>query len=304
MSGGIILVIGLLLDAALGEPKWIWDRWPHPAIIMGRLIGWADERFNAGRARRLKGLLLVSGLAGLAFIAGHMIEAVLPGILEAVVMAVLLAQRSLSDHVKGVACGLRLNLHDGRRMVARIVGRDTRMLDESGVARAAIESAAENLSDGVVAPALWYLLLGLPGALIYKFVNTADSMIGYRTERHSEFGWAVARLDDAMNWAPARLTALILIGVYARIGAWAMVRRDARLHRSPNAGWPEAAMAGLLGIALSGPRSYHGHIVQDAFVNATGRKTLTADDIDTAISVLWRAWIALLICGLAVGLLQ
>ncbi|MEM9524521.1 MAG: adenosylcobinamide-phosphate synthase CbiB, partial [Pseudomonadota bacterium] len=246
MNGGIVLVVGLLLDAALGEPKWIWDRWPHPVVVMGRLIAWADERFNAGRARRLKGGLLVSGLVGLAFTVGHAIEAVLPGVLEAVVVAVLLAQRSLSDHVKGVAHGLRLSLDDGRRMVARIVGRDTRPLDESGVARAAIESAAENLSDGVMAPALWYLLLGLPGMLIYKVVNTADSMIGYRTERHSEFGWAAARLDDVLNWAPARLTALILIGVYARAEAWAVVRRDARLHRSPNAGWPEAATAAIL----------------------------------------------------------
>jgi adenosylcobinamide-phosphate synthase len=181
-----------------------------------------------------------------------------------------------------------------------IVGRDVAALDESAVSRAAIESAAENFSDGVVAPVFWFLLAGLPGIVAYKLVNTADSMIGYRNEKYLEFGWAAARLDDVMNYFPARISAGLIAFATGSAEAIKVVRADARQHRSPNAGWPEAAMAGALGVALSGPRVYAGQLTDDSFVNKAGRTDLGAADIARAVRVLWQAW-ALMLAGLALG---
>ncbi len=163
-------------------------------------------------------------------------------------------------------------------------------MDDPAIARAAIESAAENLSDGVIAPAFWFLVAGLPGLLVYKVTNTADSMIGYRTDRHRDFGWAAARFDDLLNWIPARLTAALIAVTHGNWRAHRLIRRDATLHRSPNAGWPEAAMAVVLDVALSGPRSYGGTRQDFPFVHAQGRRAATADDIDAAVTALWRAW--------------
>lgn len=294
------LFFGMILDAIFGEPKWLWSRYPHPAVLMGRLIGWCDLRFNAGPARRDKGIAVLAGLVIGAGLLGLILDA-LPGkIIDILVIAVLLAQKSLADHVRAVGDALRLSLGDGKRAVAMIVGRDTRDMDRPAVARSAIESAAENLSDGVIAPALWFLIAGLPGLLIYKIVNTADSMIGYRTPRHAEFGWAAARFDDLLNLIPARLTAAMI---------WAVTRRpdprgilaDAPLHRSPNAGWPEAAMAHGLDIALSGPRSYDGQLRDYPFVNAGGEHDLTPENIDRAVGVLWKTWGVMLVLALITG---
>jgi adenosylcobinamide-phosphate synthase len=195
----------------------------------------------------------------------------------------MLAGRSLYDHVVAVAAALETaGLDAARGAIAKIVGRDPHTLDQSAVSRAAIESAAENFSDGLVAPAMWFALLGLPGLFAYKAINTADSMIGHRTERYLDFGWASARLDDLANWLPARLSAL-LIAVAAPIGggsatsAIARAWREASRHRSPNAGWPEAAMAGALGVALLGPRRYEGTLSDDPFINAAGRTARPAD---------------------------
>ncbi|MEM6586719.1 MAG: adenosylcobinamide-phosphate synthase CbiB, partial [Pseudomonadota bacterium] len=221
--------------------------------------------------------------------------------LSVILAAILLAQRSLSEHVRDVSRALRISLGDGRRAVAMIVGRDTAGMQEAGVARSAIESAAENLSDGVVAPAFWFLVAGLPGMLVYKVVNTADSMVGYRTPRYEAFGWAAARLDDLLNWVPARLTAAMILLAAWRFDLWPVVKRDAPLHRSPNAGWPEAAMAGVLGISLSGPRSYHGELRDFPFVFPEGRKTIAASDIEACVSMLWRAWGVLLVAVLLLG---
>ena len=188
----MILVIALLLDAIVGEPRWLWSRLPHPAVLMGRSVGWIDACFNHGASRRLAGALSFAGLVIGAGVSG-MALAALPGqVVDVIVLAILLAQRSLVSHIVAVADGLRLSLNDGRRAVAMIVGRDTRDMDESAVARSAIESAAENLSDGVIAPVFWFAVAGLPGLLIYKITNTADSMIGYRTPKHEAFGWAAA----------------------------------------------------------------------------------------------------------------
>jgi adenosylcobinamide-phosphate synthase len=285
----VSLALALLLDAVFGEPHVIWTRWPHPAVLMGRAVGWLDARLNTGTARRLRGVVALLALVAGGWALGLALAA-LPGVVaEVIVGAILLAQRSLSDHVRAVAAALRLSVPEGRRSVAMIVGRDTAAMDEPAVARAAIESAAENLSDGVVAPAFWMLVAGLPGILIYKAVNTADSMIGHRTPRHEEFGWASARFDDVLNLIPARLTALMIWATHPR-GGWRAIIGDARLHRSPNAGWPEAAMAQVLDIALSGPRSYHGTMRDYPWVHPEGRRDIGADDIDAAVRVLWRTW--------------
>jgi adenosylcobinamide-phosphate synthase len=247
----VTLILAMLLDAWLGEPRWLWSRLPHPAVLMGRLIGWADGRFNRGAARRAKGVAVMVAL-GLGALALGTVLAALGPVVEVVVAAILIAQRSLVDHVLAVAAGLRVGLADGRGLVAMIVSRDTGGMDESAVARAAIESAAENMSDGVVAPLFWFAVAGLPGLLLYKITNTADSMIGYRTPRHEAFGWAAARFDDLLNLIPARATAALIAVTQGAWRDWRGIVADARRHRSPNAGLPEAAMARALGIALSG----------------------------------------------------
>lgn len=298
MSAAILLP-AMLLDAALGEPKWLWDRFPHPAVLMGRVVAFCDRQLNRGPARRLRGVLAMALMGGAALLLGAAIHA-LPdfGLLELLVVAILLAQRSLVDHVAAVARGLRDSLPEARRMVARIVGRDTAAMEGPAIARAAIESAAENLSDGVIAPLFWYLLGGLPGLMLYKITNTADSMIGHRTPRHVEFGWAAARFDDLLNLIPARLTALLLAVAHGRFDAARIILRDAPLHRSPNAGWPEAAMAVVLGVALSGPRSYHGERREFPWVFPEGRREIGAPEVEAACRALWRAWGAMLVLTL------
>lgn len=284
-----MLLAAMALDAVMGEPRWLWSRAPHPAVLMGRLIGWCDARFNDGT--RTRGVLVMAALmAGAGFVGLAIATLPLGGLWSVLIAAVLLAQNSLVAHLRAVADGLRYGTGEGRRAVAMIVGRDTAGLDGPGVARAAIESGAENFSDGVIAPAFWFLIGGLPGILIYKLVNTADSMIGYRTPRHEAFGWAAARLDDVLNWVPARITAgLIALACWSG-RAVDVIGQDARLHRSPNAGWPEAAMAGVLDVALSGPRSYHGTARDFPWVNAGGAREIGVAEIDAAIAVLWRVW--------------
>ncbi len=302
MTNAAILALALILDAVLGEPERVWRRVPHPAVLMGRAVAAAELRFNQGDAQRA-GVLVIAGLVAAALGIGAVLAA-LPGgdWIALILAAVLLAQRSLADHVRAVADALRAGLDDGRRAVGRIVGRDTESLDQSAVARAAIESAAENLSDGVIAPAFWFLILGLPGLIAYKLVNTADSMIGHRTPRYRAFGRAAAKLDDVLNWAPARLTALIILAAQWRLGALGAVARQAPRHRSPNAGWPEAAMAHVLGVALSGPRSYAGGVREFPWLNRRGRHALEAGDIDRAVTVLWRGWSLLLVLVVALAL--
>jgi adenosylcobinamide-phosphate synthase len=286
-AGLMALVLAMVLDALLGEPKWLWSRLPHPAVVIGRAVGVLDARMNDDT--RGAGAFAVSIMLVGAIALGLMLM-VLPGIwAEVIVGAVLLAQKSLVEHVQRVGDALRLSLGEARRAVAMIVGRDVRDMDAPAVARGAIESAAENLSDGVIAPAFWFAIGGLPGLLAYKIVNTADSMIGYRTPKYENFGWAAAKLDDILNWIPARLTALLIWGITRR-GSWSDIAADASLHRSPNAGWPEAAMAPALDVSLSGPRSYDGVIEDFDWVHAEGRKDAGPDDIDGAVDMLWKAW--------------
>ena len=287
------LVLAMLLDAWAGEPRWLWSRLPHPAVLMGRAVGWCDTRFNTGGFRRAKGVAVTAGLFAGAWALGCVLSAFGP-VVEVIAAAMLLAQKSLVQHVQAVADGLRIGLPQGRRAVAMIVSRDTSGMDRDAVARAAIESAAENLSDGVIAPAFWFAVAGLPGLIAYKITNTADSMIGYRTPRHLEFGWAAARLDDALNLIPARLTALLIALPYG-VRDWRGIAADARRHPSPNAGWPEAALSRALNIALAGPRSYHGETRPLPWVNEGGRKPLLPQDIESATRALWAAW------GVALG---
>ena len=297
----MILPLAMGLDALLGEPKWLWSRVPHPVVLIGNAISWASERWNKGGSRKMKGAMLVLLLLlGSAAIGG--IVSFLPWPIEVIAVAILLAQRSLADHVGAVAIELRKSLSDGKIEVAKIVGRDTSEMDESAVARAAIESAAENFSDGVVAPLFWYLILGVPGILGYKAINTADSMIGYRSEEFAEFGWASARLDDLLNWIPARISAVIFQIANLNVPALSRLRPDATRHRSPNAGWPEAAMAETLGIALSGPRSYEGIMREEAFVNEAGRKAILPEDIEASVRVIWTGWGVLLLIAAGLAL--
>lgn len=302
-----VLLGALIVDRILGDPDWLWRRISHPVVMFGHAIGFADRRFNrasdAGPTRRRNGRIAIAGLLGVAALFGWALARLFSGLgvagmaLEVLVVAVFLAQKSLADHVAAVAAGLRENgLAGGRKAVSMIVGRDPEALDQAGISRAAIESLAENFSDGIVAPVLWYALFGLPGLLAYKMLNTADSMIGHLNERYRDFGRSAAKLDDLANWPAARLSAmLIAVGSGFVKGRRAMRRAaelavtDSGLHRSPNAGWPEAAMAGGLGLALAGPRQYGGEVVIEASLNASGRKNAGPEDILDALKIFRRA---------------
>ena len=296
-----ILLLALGLDTLIGDPAALYARLPHPVVIIGRGIGGLDRRLNRTQdptaLRRAAGIAACILLATLSFGIGWLLHRSLrarPGgwIAEALLISAFLAQNSLYRHVAAVAQGLvGAGLPGGRRAVAHIVGRDPASLDEPAICRAALESLAENFSDGVTAPLFWALLLGLPGILTYKAVNTADSMVGHRTPRHLAFGWASARLDDLLNLVPARAAGLVLaVAAFLLPGAspsraFSAMKRDAPLHRSPNAGWPEAAMAGALGLALAGPRRYGGAIVEDNWMNAGGRREASAADIRRGLAL-------------------
>ncbi|MEM6620579.1 MAG: adenosylcobinamide-phosphate synthase CbiB, partial [Pseudomonadota bacterium] len=275
--------VAVILDRIFGEPDALWDRAPHPTVAMGNLVNWLDEALNRGGRRIAKGILACVVLVIVAGVTARLIAWVPDfGLLEILGAAVLIAQKSLVEHVRAVADALRQGLPQGRNAVSMIVGRDTGAMTEAEVSRAAIESAAENFSDGVVAPVFYFLIFGLPGIVIYKMINTADSMIGHRTPEYAEFGMAAAKLDDVLNWVPARISAGLIAAAFASKAALDVAFEDADLHRSPNAGWPEAAMAGALGVALSGPRSYSGAKTDDPFVNASGDRDIDENAVDRA----------------------
>jgi len=283
-----VLLSGLLIDALVGEPRFVWSRVPHPVVLVGKFIQLADERINKGVARKAKGIFFLCFLVASGGVLGRLIGE-LGAVVNATFVAILLAQRSLVDHVNQVAASLRVSLEEGRQAVGLIVGRDTRRMQESEVASAAIETAAENFSDGVMAPIFWFLIAGLPGLFVYKCVNTADSMIGYKTARHKDFGWGAAKFDDLLNWVPARVSALMLATTGKVLHRARQIKRDAKLHRSPNAGWPEAAMAFSLNVAIAGPRSYEGEKQNFAWVNEGGN-VATACDIERSTRMLWSCW--------------
>lgn len=298
-----ILLVALLADALLGDPPALYRVVPHPVVLIGKAIAAFDRKWNrperSAAARKALGVLMLVVLVGAALAIGAAFHAAVlrvpfGWIAEAAAVYVFVAQKSLYDHVRAVADGLRDGgLAGGRAAVSRIVGRDPEHLDEAGVCRAAIESCAENYSDGIAAPVFWYAVLGLPGLLAYKVTNTLDSMVGYKSPPYLHFGWASARFDDVMNWIPARLSGLFLIAAAwlqpwadAR-AAWRIMVRDARVHRSPNSGWPETAMAGALGLKLQGPRVYPDEVVDDPWIG-DGTPDADAGHIRKALALyLW-----------------
>jgi adenosylcobinamide-phosphate synthase len=297
----LLAFFALIVERIVGYPDWLFKRIGHPVTWIGRLISELDRRWNREAEnfdmRKRRGVLALLVLLAVTAIAALLIEGTLMAlplgyILVVLVAASLPAQKSLEAHVKAVADALQTGgVEAGRKAVSMIVGRDPDKLDEAAICRAAIESLAENFSDGVVAPAFWTGVSGLAGGAAYKAANTADSMIGHRSPRHEAFGWAAARFDDLVNLPASRLTAALFVAAAVFIDgaspakAVAAVRRDAKHHRSPNAGWPEAAMAGALGIALAGPRSYGGQMIEARFMGEGGRAELTHQDIRRALTL-------------------
>ncbi|UWM77915.1 adenosylcobinamide-phosphate synthase CbiB [Rhizobium sp. WSM4643] len=314
----LVLLLALLLDRIVGDPQWLWSRMPHPVVVFGAAISYADRQLNpaslTSSQRRMNGiaailaLLLLTVAAGFVFNRFFALFGLVGVLLETGLVAIFLAQKSLADHVAAVALALRdEGLAGGRAAVSRVVGRDPETLDEPAVCRAAIESLAENFSDGVVAPALWYAVFGLPGLFAYKMLNTADSMIGHKSEKYIDFGWAAARLDDVANWPAARLSILLIAaGAWIRRGTSAgreairVAMRDGALHRSPNSGRPEAAMAGALNVQLAGPRIYGGVIVREPMINDAGRDMATSGDIEDGVSVFYAS--CMVLAGITFGL--
>ncbi|WP_119268639.1 adenosylcobinamide-phosphate synthase CbiB [Taklimakanibacter deserti] len=289
--------LALLIERFIGYPDILVRTIGHPVQWIGAFIAWLDARLNpeSEPGNRLAGMLALLALlvvtGGLALAVALALRKLPYGwVAEAIIATPFLAQKSLAGHVRAVADGLDRSLAEGRSAVSRIVGRDPEQLDRSGVARAALESLGENASDGIVAPAFWLALLGLPGIALYKAINTADSMIGHRSPRYLAFGWAAARLDDLVNLPCARLTGLLFaLAAYfssrtSAKAAFAAMRRDAHRHVSPNAGWPESALAGALGVKLGGPRAYGGRHV-DLATMGDGKSELDANDIRDGLSL-------------------
>jgi len=296
----VLTALAVLIEIIAGYPDWLLRSIGHPVIWMGRLIATLERRWNHESAgpgpRQILGVITVLLLVAIAATAALIIERgllILPfGMIGAGILgSTLIAQRSLYQHVARVADALEdEGIRSAQEAVSHLVGRDTQSLDEAGVARAAIESLAENFSDGVVAPVFWMIIAGLPGAATYKAISTADSMIGHHSSRYQAFGWAAARLDDLVNLPASRLAAILIIAAAAVTqgasapAAWRAVRRDARHHRSPNAGYPEAAMAGALHLSLAGPRAYGGVVIDDAFMG-DGRRAVKTTDIRAALAL-------------------
>lgn len=293
------LLAAWLLDRWLGDPQWM----PHPVVMFGKAIAFFERRLNRGEGRFLKGMLvsclLVAGVYGLTAWLLRQAALFSPGLLLALQVLLIfycLAGTTLVREVRMVFLAVDRSLEEGRRQVSRIVGRDTSGLSAQEVRTAALETLAENLSDGVVAPLFWYLLLGVPGMLAYKMVNTLDSMIGYRNERYRRFGCFAARLDDVANFVPARLTAFLMVLASGRLSLLGFVARYGNQHASPNSGYPESALAGILNCRFGGPHHYFGEEVWKPYIGDNDRP-LTTEDMRTAIRVNRRVegWMVLLV---------
>ena len=307
------MFVAMLIETVFGWPDGLYDRMGHPVTWIGALIDACDRRFNRESEpdwlRRTFGVAVMLGICLLVWVVMVLVTWALPGgwlglLLTGLIGWPMIATRSLYDHVRRVAMPLaRGDLPAAREAVSMIVGRDPARLDGPGVARAALESLAESASDGVVAPLFWGVLLGLPGIAVYKAINTMDSMIGHLSPRHTAFGWAAARVDDLVNLVPARLTGLMFAAVSGQwVASVACMRRDAHKHRSPNAGWPEAAMAGALGIRLSGPRVYDGQVSHEHWVNALGSDP-TAMDVGRGLDLYIKAMAVLAVVLLILAVL-
>ena len=274
------LLIGWVLDLLLGDPAWL----PHPVVWFGKIISWGEHRLNQGLHRMLKGALLAIGLILLVFFVAWYLRYLLLSandwlviVFDAVVIFYCLAGTTLIREVRAVFHALDRSLEEGRRQVARIVGRDTSELSAQEVRTAALETLAENLSDGVIAPLFWFALLGTPGMLAYKMVNTLDSMIGYKTERYKDFGCWAAHIDDVANYIPARLTALLMILASGKLRLLKFVWKNGCRHASPNSGYPEAALAGILDCRFGGPHYYFGQLFDKPYIGEHDRLLDTSD---------------------------
>ena len=274
------LLLGWLADRFLGDPSWL----PHPIVAMGKIIAWGEKRLNKGPNRLLKGgmfsviLILLSFLLIFFIIKGlDRIHPVLSVVFSAVIIFYCLAGKTLVDEVRKVFIAVDSSVEEGRRQVARIVGRDTSELSPQQIRTAALETLAENLSDGVIAPLFWYMLLGLPGMFAYKMINTLDSMIGYKNERYKQFGCWAARIDDIANYFPARLTSLLMVIVSGQFSLLPFVRKYGDEHASPNSGYPESAMAGILNCRFGGPNVYFGQVVDKPYIGENDKPLTTAD---------------------------
>ena len=321
----IVLLIAVALDWWLGDPAWL----PHPVVGFGKMIAFGERHLNKGSHRKAKGAVLAVSLIALVYVLTWLLLSFLPPLGRVGVGSLLpplgrvgvgivlvffcLAGTTLIREVREVFLALDRSLEDGRAQVARIVGRDTSELSAQEVRTAALETLAENLSDGVIAPMFWYLLLGIPGMLAYKMVNTLDSMIGYKTDRYRDFGCWAAHIDDVANYIPARLTALLMIahpwplpkggemnGVKGRCSLFRFVWKYGRRHASPNSGYPEAALAGILDCRFGGPHYYFGELFDKPYIG-TNDRPLTTADMQTAVRVNRTAEVLMVAIVVAVG---
>ena len=279
------LLFGWLLDFVFGDPS----RLPHPVVWFGKMISWGEHRLNKVSHRMAKGAVMAIVLILMVFFVVWGLKRLLPNmvlwlVLDTIIIFYCLAGTTLIREVREVFLALDRSLDEGRQQVARIVGRDTSQLSAQEVRTAALETLAENLSDGVIAPLFWFVLLGTPGMLAYKMVNTLDSMIGYRTERYKDFGCWAAHIDDVANYIPARLTALLMV---IASGKWSLVKfvwKNGRRHASPNSGYPEAALAGILNCRFGGPHYYFGELFDKPYIGENERE-LTTRDMHTAVRI-------------------
>lgn len=300
------LIIGWLLDRLLGDPVWL----PHPIIAFGKSIAWAEKKWNKGNAKVAKGAFVALLFPITVFIVALLLNQLLwhyffwlGVVLNALFVFFCLAGKTLAEEVRNVFAAVAVSLPKGREQIARIVGRDTSQLNEQQIKTAALETLSENLSDGVVAPLFWYLLAGVPGMLAYKMTNTLDSMIGYKSEHYIDFGRWAAKIDDVVNFIPARLTAFLMLLVAGRLSLLSFVRKYGKQHTSPNAGYPEAALAGILDCRFGGGNYYFGKFVQKPYIGHTER-ALNAEDLKKAININLRTEIVmvvlLIICYLGI----
>lgn len=287
MKALLVLLVGWIADLVMGDP----ERLPHPIVWFGKAIAWCERMLNKGRGRRVKGILTALLLIGIVYAAMFFLLRWIDSInvflglaVKAILVFYCLAGTTLIREVKKVFEAVDRSLEEGRKQVARIVGRDTSELSEQEMRIAALETLAENLSDGVVAPVFWYAILGVPGMMAYKMVNTLDSMIGYRTQRYREFGWCAARIDDVANYLPARLTTLLMLTVTGRFRLLNFVTWFGREHASPNSGYPEAALAGILDCRFGGPHTYFGEIVEKPYIG-TNERPITTADMERAVRI-------------------
>ena len=287
MKALLVLLVGWIADLVMGDP----ERLPHPIVWFGMAIAWCERMLNKGRGRRVKGILTALLLIGIVYAAMFFLLRWIDSInvflglaVKAILVFYCLAGTTLIREVKKVFEAVDRSLEEGRKQVARIVGRDTSELSEQEMRIAALETLAENLSDGVVAPVFWYAILGVPGMMAYKMVNTLDSMIGYRTQRYREFGWCAARIDDVANYLPARLTTLLMLTVTGRFRLLNFVTWFGREHASPNSGYPEAALAGILDCRFGGPHTYFGEIVEKPYIG-TNERPITTADMERAVRI-------------------